>query len=115
MVKCRICEKKSDMISKSLPLCLDCIREGSARSLKIIERSHKESRKSFDLPHKPHEKGEIKCPVCGNQCRMKDDETGFCGLRYAEKWLLRTKGVGWLDWYYDPLPTNCVASFCKSP
>ncbi len=112
MVACKICSKKSELISTSLPICIDCIREGSERSLKIIERSHKDSRASFDLPHKPPKNGKVECPMCGNQCRMEDGEYGFCGLRYAKSGHLRTKGVGWLDWYYDPLPTNCVASFC---
>lgn len=112
MAVCEICGRKSEFISKSLPICLDCIREDSDKSLEIIERSHKKSRKPYKLPQKPPEKGRVECPVCGNQCKIRDGEVGFCGLRYANDGRLRSKGTGWLDWYYDPLPTNCVASFC---
>jgi pyruvate formate lyase activating enzyme len=35
---------------------------------------------------------------------------GFCGLvRNSGGKLVRSQGI--LDWYFDPLPTNCVASW----
>jgi len=51
--------------------------------------------------------------MCANNCKMGVDEKGFCGLvfnvdgRLARRGGIPDKGV--LQWYYDPLPTNCVA------
>jgi pyruvate formate lyase activating enzyme len=37
-------------------------------------------------------------------------EQGYCGIRSNENGRLVSKD-GTLDWYYDPLPTNCVADW----
>jgi pyruvate formate lyase activating enzyme len=46
---------------------------------------------------------------------MADGETGYCGLRYNQDGTLRhlagTPAKGLLHWYFDPLPTNCVADW----
>jgi len=46
---------------------------------------------------------------------MAEGDTGYCGLRYNENGALRhlagTPAKGLLHWYYDPLPTNCVADW----
>jgi len=46
---------------------------------------------------------------------MADGETGYCGLRLNDHGRLRhlagTPSKGLLHWYYDPLPTNCVADW----
>jgi len=51
--------------------------------------------------------------MCANDCRIGKGEKGFCGLVYnIEGKLARMGGTpekGILEWYYDPLPTNCVA------
>jgi len=68
----------------------------------------------FDLPARPPNSPEgISCGMCANNCRIEVNEKGFCGLVYnVEGRLVRLGGVperGVLEWYYDPLPTNCVA------
>jgi len=51
--------------------------------------------------------------MCANDCRIGVDEKGFCGLvTNTEGHLVRMGGErvnGILEWYYDGLPTNCVA------
>jgi pyruvate formate lyase activating enzyme len=46
---------------------------------------------------------------------MAVGETGYCGLRLNDNGKLRhlagTPAKGLLHWYYDPLPTNCVADW----
>jgi len=46
---------------------------------------------------------------------MAEGETGYCGLRCNEGGTLRhfagTPAKGLLHWYFDPLPTNCVADW----
>jgi len=46
---------------------------------------------------------------------MGEDERGFCGLRTVKggrlQHLAGTAERGMLEWYFDPLPTNCVADW----
>jgi pyruvate formate lyase activating enzyme len=46
---------------------------------------------------------------------MAEGELGYCGMRCNESGVLRhfagTPSKGLLHWYYDPLPTNCVADW----
>ncbi len=64
-------------------------------------------------PEPPHSQNGISCGMCANDCRIDVGEKGFCGLVYnIEGRLVRMGGTlekGILEWYYDPLPTNCVA------
>lgn len=84
----------------------------------MAERAHAESRRSFGLPGKPPRKPDgVSCGMCANNCSIGINEKGFCGLvSNVEGHLVRRCGVperGVLEWYYDPLPTNCVAEwFC---
>ncbi|KYH42783.1 MAG: pyruvate formate lyase-activating protein [Candidatus Bathyarchaeota archaeon B63] len=51
--------------------------------------------------------------MCANDCVIGDGEKGFCGLVINKDGRLTRLGGtpdrGVLEWYYDPLPTNCVA------
>jgi pyruvate formate lyase activating enzyme len=51
--------------------------------------------------------------MCSNNCRIGPSEKGFCGIvSNSDGHLTRMGGVperGVLEWYYDSLPTNCVA------
>jgi len=64
-------------------------------------------------PKPPYSLNGIPCAMCANDCRIGVGEKGFCGLVYnIEGKLARMGGTqekGILEWYYDPLPTNCVA------
>jgi pyruvate formate lyase activating enzyme len=57
--------------------------------------------------------GKVICADCGNHCRLAEGELGFCNLRIAEqgKVLHRFPGKAVVSWYFDPLPTNCVADW----
>jgi len=55
--------------------------------------------------------------MCANDCKIGVGEKGFCGLVINKQGrLIRLGGTvdeGILHWYYDSLPTNCVAAwFC---
>ena len=115
---CQIC-KKEKIISSFLGVCKDCILERFEKAKIFIEKAHSKSREAFNLPPKiPKTKGGIKCIICANECQMGEGEAGFCGLRKNEKGKLvsfvsREKAL--LEWYYDLLPTNCVAApFCNA-
>jgi pyruvate formate lyase activating enzyme len=55
------------------------------------------------------------CALCLNACRPLEGELGYCGLRRAESGKVRplagTPREAVLDWYHDPLPTNCCADW----
>ncbi len=68
----------------------------------------------FGLPPKPQKQPSgLPCGMCANDCRIGAGGKGFCGLVFnIEGRLVRMGGTadkGILEWYYDPLPTNCVA------
>jgi len=82
--------------------------------LAITDKVHAESRGKFSLPPKPPKEPDgILCGVCANDCRIGVGEKGFCGLVFnIDSELVRMGGTinkGVLQWYYDPLPTNCVS------
>jgi len=91
-----------------------CLRQKPEEALKISEKAHADARKVFGLPSKPPRSPDgISCGMCANNCKIGRGEKGFCGLVINENdRLVRLGGTvekGILEWYYDPLPTNCVA------
>jgi len=80
----------------------------------VTSRAHAEARRAFGLPARPPRDPEgVPCGMCANDCRIRFDEKGFCGLVSNQQGrLVRMGGTpekGVLEWYYDALPTNCVA------
>jgi len=116
MGKCEICGKEK-IISKSIGVCLECIRERPEKSLFYIIEIHKKVRENFNLPpFPPQSKNGIECNICDNKCNMAKGEKGYCGLRENENGILKSKvnsDTALFDCYYDPIPTNCCAGwFC---
>lgn len=114
MKNCNLC-KKSSLISEALPFCIDCIR-GRFQDIKsYIEEKHRASRKRFNLPENIPKDGEIKCVICVNKCSMAEGERGYCGIPVIQEGHLYhragNKKRAILQWYYDSLPTNCVADW----
>jgi pyruvate formate lyase activating enzyme len=115
---CKICEKEKG-ISENLGVCVDCIRERPEKSIIYIKRVHEEVRKNFNLPpYPPRAEDGIECNICGNRCKIGKGEKGYCGLRENENGVLKSKVNSYnalCEWYYDPIPTNCCASwFCNA-
>jgi pyruvate formate lyase activating enzyme len=66
------------------------------------------------LPEDPPRAADgISCGLCVHKCRIPEKGTGFCGLRRVQNGKIRggRPHEGNLYYYYDPLPTNCVADF----
>ena len=116
--KCQVCGKRSPLISDILGVCLDCIRKRSQEAIEITKKVHATSRRAFCLPiNVPRTPSGIRCGTCSNDCKIKPNLKGYCGLvTNTNNHLRRLGGIpekGILNWYYDPLPTNCVAEwFC---
>ncbi|MEM1729358.1 MAG: radical SAM protein [Candidatus Jordarchaeales archaeon] len=97
-------------------MCGPCLKERAEDALPVIMKVHAESRSRFGLPSlPPREKSGVKCHLCVNECSIPQGGRGFCGLvENKDKRLVRLRGTpsrGLLEWYYDPLPTNCVAAW----
>lgn len=113
-IRCLYCGKESWLIASNLGLCLNCIREKFEKVTPFIEKAHQRTREEFDLPVKPPRSPRgILCNFCLNQCQIPPGGKSFCGIR--ENLQGKLKGAsgqyGWLNWYYDNLPTNCVADW----
>ena len=114
MGRCRLCGESSMFISGKLGVCLNCIRERPEEALAIVAEVRAKSRRRFGLPPEiPRDEDGIRCGMCANDCRIGPGRVGFCGLvANIDGRLVRLGGTperGVLEWYYDPLPTNCVA------
>jgi len=113
--ECIHCHKTSLFISSPLNLCIDCIRSHYHLFKEHINKIHAETRKKFSLPPKPpKDKDGLLCDLCINRCVIPNNGKGYCGIRKNSggklKELWESKNKGLFDWYFDQLPTNCVAS-----
>lgn len=109
MGQCKLCQKESEFISSFLGLCKNCILK-NPEALKIAKEAHKKSREKFNLTPSIPKKG-LQCNGCGNECKIPNGGKGYCGLvQNKNNRIIRlTKNKGLCQWYYDPLPTNCVS------
>jgi pyruvate formate lyase activating enzyme len=113
--RCRLCGR-SFLVSHWLGVCADCLRDRPERALRLALEVQDSSRREFGLPvNPPRDLNGVHCHLCGNQCSISEGERGYCGLRANVGGKLRhlggTPARGILHWYYDPLPTNCVAAW----
>ncbi|MEO0124512.1 MAG: radical SAM protein [candidate division WOR-3 bacterium] len=110
---CQECKKEA-ILSKTLPYCPECVRKNFNSLLSEIIKIHKETRKGFNLPEKiPDDPNGINCTICVNQCKIGNNNTGYCGVRKNIQGKISGPNDEWayVDWYHDPLPTNCVADW----
>ncbi len=111
---CSNCGSEVEFLSKILPICMDCLRSGKETIKPFVEQAHHLSREPFrlrDFP--PRDSSGTPCPICINACQIPEGDWGYCGLRTRREG--RMEGVsaerGNVSWYYDGLPTNCVADW----
>jgi pyruvate formate lyase activating enzyme len=112
MGTCRHCEKSARTVSNVIGFCADCIRHHFSEIWPEIAQVHAKSRRAFGLPPEPpHDEDGLSCTLCQHRCQIPEGETGFCGLRHVRQGKLGggRPHEGKLTYYYDPLPTNCVA------
>lgn len=119
MKECELCGKQSQLVARTLGVCVECVRRRPQDSMPFINRAHEKARAVFGLPpRRPRSQGGIPCNICAHECRIGDLEVGYCGLRKnvggrllsavsTEKALLHA--------YLDPQVTNCCAAwFCPA-
>ena len=113
-VRCKHCGQDLSLISQALGVCVNCIRHDFAKVSPFIRQAHHKARKPFALPDQPpQDEAGAECKLCINQCNIPPDGISYCGLRTNEGGKLSgaTADLANVSWYYDPLPTNCVASW----
>ena len=114
MGSCIVCKNSSDSISSFIGICARCIREDFGNARSHIVSVHRKTRTRFGLPETPpRAEGGVSCGTCVNDCVIPEGESGYCGVRSTREGRLfgGTPDLAWLDFYYDSLPTNCVASW----
>jgi len=116
MSLCRHCGRAHRTVSASLGYCAACLRGHFSQVWPEIESLHQESRRAFNLPLTPPQDPRGKtCTLCFHACSIPEGGFGFCGARRVKdgKIIGGTAAGARLSYYYDPLPTNCVADwFC---
>jgi pyruvate formate lyase activating enzyme len=114
MGSCRRCKRSAKTISGTIGFCADCIRGHFDDVWPEIKVVHDRSRRPYGLPLDPPRGEEgASCGLCMHGCKIPEGSCGFCGLRRARSGRI-TGGrphEGNVSYYYDGLPTNCVASF----
>ncbi|MEM2891189.1 MAG: radical SAM protein [Thermoplasmata archaeon] len=117
---CAICGETPSIMSSFLGLCPRCARKPESRN--AAEAAHTISLRRFGLSL-PGASG-ARCGQCVNECSLGEGAHGMCGVRIcsAGRVVPLAGHEALVDWYYDPLPTNCVAEWvcgaagsCGSP
>jgi len=113
---CSLCAGRPHAVSGTLSVCAGCIRSRPEEALPLALAAHAESRRAFNLPlAPPRASAGARCVLCARECLIEEGGRGYCGLRTASRGrLAHLAGVpqrGILEWYRDPLPTNCVADW----
>lgn len=116
-MKCEICKKDFDYIPSVLRICKNCILNNFEIIKDRLISIHKKSRVKYELSF-PDKKEGIKCSLCARECILVEEEKGFCGLRMVKNKRIFNfckKDEGFFKFYYDPIPTNCVAEWvCRA-
>ena len=114
MGECQICRTRSGRISSALGLCAECILADAPAARAEATSAHASSRRAFRLPERPpRAENGVRCDRCVNACSVEAGQVGYCGVRANEG----GEVVGGdadgavVEWYFDPLPTNCVADW----
>jgi len=112
---CINCGRSSPVISEPLSVCLSCIRDDFEKVNRHIKDVHLRLRRRYGLPGEVPKGGRARCNFCVNECEVGSGELGFCGIRKEVDGRLKFRSgspkLAYLDYYYDPLPTNCVADW----
>jgi len=112
MATCHVCGKRTLLVAQVLGVCRDCILRRFPDCEKYIREAH-HKRADFGLePEPPRHTSGIECRLCSNHCRIGEDSFGYCGVRENRNGKIRQwMNSGSVSWYFDSLPTNCVADW----
>ena len=113
--KCQICNTRKPIFSSYIGICPECIRQYPEKAVGLSHNSIENARSTWMLPkYVPSDETGRKCHICANECAIKTQEIGYCGLRQNVNGQLKNiagKNQALLHTYLDPLPTNCCSTF----
>jgi pyruvate formate lyase activating enzyme len=112
-MQCQSCGNEAT-ISRTMPFCPTCIRDRFEDLKTAIYEAHAQARSLYGLPGKvPDNEQGVKCSLCVNRCSIGEGDFGYCGVRknIAGSIIGSDNEWAYVDWYYDILPTNCVADW----
>ncbi len=116
---CNVCGKNKHL-AEVIGICPDCLKDDDFNEMKnLIMEKHAFVRKRLGMePKIPKNEDGIQCKLCSANCRLGEDQWGWCGLRKNEKGRfkhLTTRNHGLVHYYLDPHVTNCCnAWFCPA-
>ena len=98
------------IVSQSIGVCSVCISNDVQSK---AQETHEKLRKRDGLVPRIPTTGKTTCDECGNHCKLNEGDIGFCNLRTVRDSVVVDKFTGQavVSWYFDPLPTNCVADW----
>jgi pyruvate formate lyase activating enzyme len=116
VAKCGLCGRESVTISRVLGYCADCIKGHWAALAQHFRQLHTQTRAHFGLAGEPPRNPSGKrCHICSNACEITENCEGFCGAWKNVGGRLKSAtgspNKASVQWYYDALPTNCVADW----
>jgi len=114
VAQCVLCHRHSEQITQALGLCQDCILAGTAAARAQAAGAHARSRRALGLLGRPPEAVHgLRCDLCANECKIDPGKIGYCGVRGNRDGRLSGGDAdsAAVQWYHDPLPTNCVADW----
>ena len=114
MGECTICHRQSPHISQTLGLCAGCILAETPQAHAQAAAAHARARRRFHLPTvPPRTRAGAGCRQCINACKINTGQVGYCGARRNDDGQVSggDAQAAAVQWYHDPLPTNCVADW----
>lgn len=117
MADCINCGINNKLISRPLSVCARCIKSDWDNVKGHIESVRSAGRARFGLPAKPpKDEDGLQCGFCANNCSIPTGSMGYCGQRKRVSTPHGDRITGGTaraaaNWYYDPLPTNCVGDW----
>lgn len=112
--QCLVCRRQVPLLARALQVCPVCLKRFPGEAWPYVAAAHRLAREGYGLPGEaPQGTPGIRCTLCFHECLIPEGEQGYCGLRENQGGKLVVHvgipGRGLLQWYFDPIPTNCVA------
>ncbi|MGV9199420.1 MAG: radical SAM protein [Promethearchaeia archaeon] len=125
MAICKFCGNESNLISKKLKICRECILNADWNQVRShLLEVHSKIRFKENLPSRPpnanKENTTFACNLCINACALSVEDRSYCGLRDYQKNKDGTlpypsEDKAYMHGYLDSNPTNCCNSwFCPA-
>ena len=80
MGECRLCHRRSPLVSGWLGVCGGCLRERPEEALEAVRLARRRWRLAHGLPPEPPRGPGAPCRLCVNECTIPPGGRGYCGV-----------------------------------